>query len=121
MDIDVFFRNDLPTVFRVLRTALRPSGLLESRERLFLDTYARINELALAGADPLPVSAEDVRIEGAHQRKRLVQLSAVAALFNSPMIPGSAGFVRGLSRHLGAYDPVLDILSALERKQFLKV
>jgi len=31
------------------------------------------------------------------------------------------GFVRGLSRQLDSYDPVLDILSALEKKQFLKV
>ena len=34
MDIDVFQRPDLDTVFRVLRTALRPSGLLEPRERV---------------------------------------------------------------------------------------
>jgi len=121
MDIDVFSKKDLPTVFRVLRTALRPEGLLEPRERLFLDTYGRINGLALAGADPLAVSAEDVRIEGAHQRKRLIQLSAVAALLTSPVNSGSVRFVRDLSRHLGAYDPVLDILSALEKKQLLKV
>jgi hypothetical protein len=121
MDIDVFPSKELPTVFRVLRTALRPQGLLEARERLFLDTYARINGLALAGADPRPVSPEEVEIEGAHQRKRLIQLSAIAALLNSPMNPGSVGFVRGLSRQLGSYDCVLDILSALEKKQFLKV
>jgi len=121
MDIDVFASKELPVVFRVLRTALRPEGLLEPRERLFLDTYARINGLALAGADPLPVSAGDVQIEGAHQRKRLIQLSAMAALLNSPLNPGSAGFVRDLSRHLGAYDLVIDILAALEKKQFLKV
>jgi len=121
MDIDVFRSKELPTVFRVLRTALRPQGLLEARERLFLDTYARINGLALAGPDPRPVSPEEVQIEGTHQRKRLIQLSAIAALLNSPMNPGSVGFVRGLSRHLGSYDSVLDILSALEKKQFLKV
>jgi hypothetical protein len=121
MDIDVFPSKELPTVFRVLRTALRPQGLLEARERLFLDTYARINGLALAGADPRPVSPEEVEIEGTHQRKRLIQLAAVAALLNSPMNPGSVGFVRDLSRHLGAYDPVLDILSALDKRQLLKV
>jgi hypothetical protein len=121
MDIDIFSKKDLPTVFRVLRTALRPEGLLDPRERLFLDTYGRINRLALAGADPLPLSAEDVQIEGAHQRKRLIQLSAVAVLLTSPVNSGSVRFVRGLSRQLGAYDPVLDILSALEKKQFLKV
>ena len=121
MDIDVFFRKDLPTVFRVLRTALRPSGLLESRERLFLDTYARINGLALAGADPLPLMPDGVQIQDAHQRKRLVQLCAVAALLSSPVNPASVSFVKELAQHLRTHDPVLDILDALQKRQFLKV
>jgi hypothetical protein len=121
MDIDVFSSKELPTVFRVLRTALRPEDLLEQRERVFLDTYARINGLALAGADPLPVSAEDVQIEGAHQRKRLIQLSAVAALLSAPVNPLSVDFVKQLSRYLGTHDVVIDILEALKKKQFLKV
>jgi hypothetical protein len=120
MDIDVFHPEELPAVFRVLRTALRPEGLLEPRERLFLDTYARINGLALAGADPLPIRAEDLQIEGAHQRKRLIQLAAMAALLTSPVDSGAVRFIRDVSRHLGAYDPVL-VLSALDKRQFLTV
>ena len=121
MDIDVFSRQDLPTVFRALRTALRPEGLLESRERLFLETYAHINGLAFAGPDPLPTMPQGVHIQDAHQRKRLVQLAAVAALLSSPVNPASVAFVRELAQHLGTHDPVLDILSALEKRQFLKV
>jgi hypothetical protein len=121
MDIDVFSRKDLPMVFRALRTALRPEGLLESRERLFLETYARISGLAFAGPDPLPVMPQGVHLQDAHQRKRLVQLSAVAALLSSPVNPAAVSFVKELAQHLGAHDPVLDILSALQRKQFLKV
>ena len=121
MDIDVFSSKELPTVFRVLRTALRPQGLLEPRERVFLDTYARINGLALAGADPLPVMPAEVQIEGAHQRKRLVQLAAVATLLSSPVNPSSVQFVKELSRHLGAYDQVIQILQALAKGQVLKV
>src|SRR5262245_18031172 len=121
MDIDVLSKPDLATVFRVLRTALRPQGLLEPRERAFLDTYARTNGLALAGADPRPIRAHEVSIEGAHQRKRLVQLSAVAVLLSAPVQPAGVAFVADLSRHLDAHDPVIDILHALEKKQFLKV
>jgi hypothetical protein len=121
MDIDVFSSKELPVVFRVLRTALRAEGLLEPRERLFLDTYGRINGLALAGADPLPIAARDVQIEGAHQGKRLVQLSAIAALLSAPVKSDSVEFVRQLSRHLGAYDPVIQILNALVKGQTLKV
>src|SRR5215510_3696682 len=98
MDIDVFSKNDLPTVFRALRTALRPEGLLESRERLFLETYARINGLAFAGQDPLPVMPQAVHVEDAHQRKRLVQLCAVAALLGSPVNPGAVSFVKELAQ-----------------------
>jgi hypothetical protein len=121
MDIDVFSRKDLPTVFRALRTALRPEGLLEARERAFLETYAHINGLGFAGPDPLPVMPQGVHVEGAHRRKRLLQLSAVAALLSVPVNPASVAFVQELARHLGTHDPVLDILSALEKGQFLKV
>src|SRR5262249_45537880 len=55
------------------------------------------------------------------QGKRLVQLSAIAALLSAPVNAASVAFVRELAQHLGTHDPVLDILSALERKQFLKV
>ncbi|HJY76594.1 MAG TPA: hypothetical protein VKE95_08175 [Burkholderiales bacterium] len=121
MDIDVFSTKDLPMVFRALRTALRPEGLLQTRERLFLETYAHINGLGLTGPDPLPVMPQGVHIEDAHQCKRLVQLSAIAALLSSPVSPGSVAFVKELARRLRTHDPVLDILSALEKRQFLKV
>ena len=121
MDIDVFSKKDLPTVFRALRTALRPEGLLESRERLFLETYARINLLAFAGPDPLPVMPQGVHIEDPHQRKRLVQPCAIAALLSAPVNAASVVFVKELAQHFGTHDPVLDILSALEKKRFLKV
>src|SRR5690348_11575647 len=121
MDIDVFSAQELPTVFRVLRTALRPSGLLDPRERVFLDAYAQIHGLALAGADPRPLEPEEVHIEGAHQRKRLVQLSAVAVLLSAPVQPESVAFVTELARDLKVHDPVISVLRALEKKQYLKV
>jgi len=88
---------------------------------VFLDTYARIHGLALAGADPRPLEPDEVRIEGAHQRKRLVQLSALAALLSAPVQRESVAFVTELARDLKAHDPVIDVLQALEKKQYLKV
>jgi len=38
MDINVFSQQELPTVLRVLRTALEPFAPLQPGERLFLDT-----------------------------------------------------------------------------------
>ena len=60
MDIDVFEKRDLQTIFRALRTALRPEGLLDARERAFLGTYAKTYGLALAGPDPLPLASSRV-------------------------------------------------------------
>ena len=55
MDIDVFSAPELPTVLRALRTALRAEGALDSRERLFLDTYTKIVNIDAPASDPPPV------------------------------------------------------------------
>jgi hypothetical protein len=117
MDIDVFPSRDLDTVFRVLRTALNAKDALEPRERRFLDTYARITGHALGRADPLPVIPQHVQIEGAHRRKRLVQLAAIAALLSHPVREGSAAFLQKLSRHLAVRDGAVDVIDALARGQ----
>ncbi len=73
MEIDVFSADELGTVLRVLRTALKPIGPLEASERKFLETYSRIAGRPLpAGTEPLRIRPEGVRVEGAHRRKRLV-------------------------------------------------
>lgn len=113
MDIDVFSSRELTTVLRVLRTALSPTDSLAPRERLFLDTYARITGHALPSADPQRVDASEVQIEGAHQRKRLVQLSALAALLERPPKPASVAFVKALSRQLATPDPAINVLEAV--------
>jgi hypothetical protein len=120
MDIDVYSSRQLETVFRVLRTALNPSGALEPRERLFLQTYARITGYALSPADPSVVDPRDVHIEGVHQRKRLIQLSAVAALLSNPVKPGSVAFLKQLSRQLATRDSVIDVVDALQQGRRVK-
>ena len=121
MDIDVFSKEQLPTVFRVLRTALQPYDSLGVQERRFLDTYARITGYGPLESAPHPIWARDVGIEGAHQRKRLIQLAAVAVLFNRPVRTGSVLFLKQLSQHLQTGDPVIDVIEALQKGQHLKV
>lgn len=121
MDIDAFPAHDLSTVFRVLRTALRSTGALDARERRFLQTYARITGYELPGADPQPIDAHDVAIDGAHQRKRLVQLSALAVLLSRPIRTESLAFLEALSLRLAVHDPVIGVIEALKRGQRLKV
>jgi hypothetical protein len=120
MDIDVFPAKDLDTVFSVLRTALRHSGPLTPRERLFLATYARITGYRLPKTDPIALIAPEVQLSGAHQRKRLIQLAAIAALYNDPVTPGSAQFLRELCWHLDTREPAVAVVDAVEKGRRFK-
>jgi hypothetical protein len=121
MDIDVFPPQELDTVFRVLRTALDLWGPLGAHERAFLETYAKITGYALGDSDPPPIAACDVGIEGAHPRKRLVQLAAIATLLNRPVKRDSIAFLRELSRRLAAHDPVIGAIEALREGRHLRI
>jgi hypothetical protein len=121
MDIDVFSPAELPIAMRVLRTALRSEGVLDTRERLFLDTYARICGVEPPGADPQPLVAEMVAIDGAHQRRRLLQLAALAVLHARPVRADSFEFLRALARRLHTHDGVIDVIAALLRGRLRRV
>lgn len=121
MDIDVYSAGELATVFRVLRTALSPDAALAPRERLFLDTYARITGYTLPSADPQALSAHAVYLEGAHQRKRLVQLAAIAALLSRPVKPASVEYLKELAQQLATSDPAIDVIDALQKGRRLRV
>lgn len=120
MDIDVFPAAELPTVMRVLRTALRFDGALDAKESLFLQTYARIAGAPPPPHDPLPIHPQEVAIGGAHPRKRLVQLSALAVLLSRPVRPDSLDFLRALAAQLQVHDPVIDVIGAIVAGRPLK-
>jgi hypothetical protein len=113
MDIDVFPAPRLPLVMRTLRTALRTEGALDARERLFLATFARITGQPAPAEDPPPLVPDAVAIDGAHPRKRLLQLAALAVLHARPMRGESIAFLHALARQLRTHDPVLDAIDAV--------
>ena len=121
MEIDAFDRRDHPVVFRVLRTALNADGVLWGPERRFLNTYATIVGYSLPGWDLQKIDADDVWIADPHQRKRLIQLSAIAVLLSNPVREGSVAFLRALAAHLATHDPVIDVIEALAEGKLLKV
>lgn len=122
MDIDVFQPHELDTVFRVLRTALSPTEALLPRERLFLETYARITGYRLDADDPLILDPRDVHLEAPHPRKRLVQLAAIAALLSRPVKPQSGGPREGPGPHrLEVREGAIGVLEALARGRHLRV
>ena len=75
----------------------------------------------MPASDPAPVPHDDVWITDAHRRKRLVQLSALAVLLNSPVRPGSVAFLRKMAEHLVTHDAVIDVIEALAAGKHLKV
>jgi hypothetical protein len=121
MDINVFPRGQLDTVFRVLRTALNYHDALSPRELKFLDTYRRVTGYAKPSAQVNGIDARHVEIAGAHQRKRLLQLAAMAALLHHPVRRSSVRYLRELSDQLGTQDPVVDAIEALEQGRHVKV
>jgi len=121
MDINVFLPREFDTVLRVLRTALQPDGTLNATERSFLDTYAVICGRDTPRADPLPIHPREVAIDGAHARKRLVQLSALAVLLSRPVRAPSLAFLKSLAAALSTHDAVIDVIDALAKGQRRKV
>ena len=121
MDIDVFPDRELPTVMRVLRTALCPDGPMQARDRAFLATYARIAGCEAPATDPPPIAADEVRIDGNHQRKRMLQLSALAVLLCRPVRGDALDFLKALALHLGTHDGIVEVIDALHKGQHMKV
>jgi hypothetical protein len=121
MDIDVFHRIEHAIVFRAPRSPLSPHPVLEDRERLFLETYARITGYALPAGDPEPIDPADVRVGGAHPRKRLLQLAALAVLVTHPVRPASVDYLESLARSLEVRDTVVDVIRALQHGRHFKV
>src|SRR5262249_20743496 len=113
MDIDVFAPHELDTVFRVLRTALSPRLPLNPREQSFIDAFARITGHRIDPPGPLPIATHEVRIFGMRQRKRLVQLTVLAALLSRPVRLSSVTYVRRLSEWLQTPEPAIEVLEAL--------
>ena len=119
MDIDVFPAGELETVFRTLRTAMNPAGPLDDAEKTFLDTFSRITGYRWQ-PQMAPIGPGEIQIAGAHSRKRLLQLSAIAALLHSPVRPESVRFVKAAGKTLAVSDPVVPVLEALAAGRKMK-
>ena len=110
MDIDVFPRHELPTVFRVLRTALAVEGPLALVERRFLDAFARIARCPPQFREPEPIAAGEVVLATPLRRRRLVQLAALAVLLARPIKAESHAFLASLAAHLEVDDPAVAVI-----------
>jgi len=121
MDIDVFSPGEMPVVLRALRSVLAPDGPLDDAGRRFLGTYAHICGHEARAEDVPLIAADRVAVEGAHRRKRLVQLAAMAALLSRPVTPAAVAYVQALARSLQVKDSVTGVLAALLKSRRLLV
>lgn len=113
MDIAVFTPAQFPTALRVLRTALSPDDSLDRAELLFLTTLARIWGAPEPGPRLETQPADTVAMHGRRQRRRLVQLAALAALLHRPVRASAACYLRALATQLSIDDPAVDVVEAL--------
>ncbi|MBL8749457.1 MAG: hypothetical protein JNK78_09870 [Planctomycetes bacterium] len=123
MDIAVFSPSQLHVVLRALRAAAAGAGPVSADALAFLEAFRSITGHpapadALDAIDPRIVA--DV-VPGAHPRKRLVQLAAVAAMVSRPVRRECADYVRALADVLQVRDPVVGVVDALARGRRLRV
>lgn len=118
MEIKIFSKTELDTVYRVLRTALNPKDLNE-QEKIFLQTYAKINQVPLPDSIP-SIAIQEIKLQETHKQKRLVQLSAMAVLLSRPVRKESVEYVDLLARHFSIREPVIRILYAILNGQKIK-
>src|SRR3982751_6725524 len=107
MELNPFSQDELPLVFRVIRTALNPNDVSPS-EQVFLDTYSKITGHKITGDIP-KISPREARITSPHRRARLVQLAVMAALLSNPMRETSVRFVDDLSKILSIREPIIPV------------
>lgn len=113
MEIHLFSQQELPIVFRVLRTALSPFPLTQ-KEESFLKTYSKITGFTPSDLSPLSTHASfDFQITDPHKAKRLVQLAAMAVLLSNPLREPSIRFLEELALHLKVQEPVLTVIRAV--------
>jgi hypothetical protein len=119
MDLAVFSPTELTFVHSALRAAAcggRPTTDSDHQFLAACETVLGRAEGASSDATFTP-AAIAAGVRGAHQRKRLLQLSSVAALVHRPVRRESVEYVRALSKALQTRDPILPVLDALARGQ----
>lgn len=115
MDIAIFPAQELPIVFRVLRTVLERDAGWDAAAQQFLDGYARITNYPLPTPMPPAILVSDVQLADAGRARCLLQLAAMAVLLRRPVRHAAVDWLHALARQLKVHDPVLGVLRALVR------
>jgi tellurite resistance protein len=115
MDLVVLSREETPCALRALRDVLASNGRITAAERRFIEVIAELHGITVE-VDSLPSIAPgevaDV-ISEPHQRKRVVQLAAIAAMVEGDVTAAEAAAVRTLAAALGVEEASIRVLEEM--------
>ena len=112
MDLVVLNEQETPFALRALRGVVASNGTITPAERRFIEVVAELHGTSvdvgsLQGIEPGEVAEA---ISQPHQRKRVVQLAAIAAMVEGDVTPEGAAAVKRLAAALGVEEAALRVL-----------
>jgi hypothetical protein len=112
MDLVVLNETETPYALRALRDVVASNGTVTPAERRFIEVVGEIHGTTV-DVDALPrVTPAEVAeiIKEPHQRKRVVQLAAIAAMVEGEVTAAGAGAVRTLASAMDVEERALRVL-----------
>jgi hypothetical protein len=115
MDLVVLDPKQTPCALRALHDVVSSNGTVTPAERRFIEVVAELHGTTV-DVDSLssiaPGAVAEI-ITGPHQRKRVVQLAAIAAMVEGDVTPAEVEAVRSLAGALGVKDAALRVLGEI--------
>jgi ubiquinone biosynthesis protein Coq4 len=112
MDLVVLDEKETPYALRALRDVVASNGTVTPAERRFIEVIGELHGVNV-DVDALPrASAGELAeiIKEPHQRKRVVQLAAIAAMVEGEVTSEGAAAVRELAKALDVHERALKVL-----------
>ncbi len=115
MDLVVLSEKEVPCALRALRNVVASNGTITPAERRFIEVVAELHGAKVdvgALASIAPGELAEVITE-AHQRKRVVQLAAIAAMVEGDVTSAEVAAVRELAAALEVEERALRVLDGI--------
>jgi len=112
MDLIVLSEKDTPCVLRALRDVVASNGRITPAERRFIEVVAELHGTKVDVDSLTSIAPGEVAeiVTDPHQRKRVVQLAAIAAMVEGDVTAAEAAAVKRLAAALGVEEASLEVL-----------
>ena len=112
MDLVVLSEKEVPHALRALREVVASNGRITPAEARFIEVIAELHGATADVGSLASVTPGEVAevITEPHQRKRVVQLAAIAAMVEGEVTPAGAAAVKALAAALGVKEAGLRVL-----------